>query len=56
MMFLVVILSYVSWIDLKLLIVIVINVLKHLVMTVIRVVSRSDVEPTVYRVTVLNVS
>ena len=39
-----------------LLVLIVINVVKHLVMTVIQVVSRSDVEPTVYRVTVLNVS
>ena len=35
-----------------LLVVIVINVLEHLVMTVIQVVSRTDVEPTVYRVTV----
>ena len=42
--------------DLILLVVIVINVLEHLVMTVIQVVSRTDVEPTVYRVTVLNVS
>ena len=39
-----------------LLVVIVINVLEHLVMTVIQVVSRTDVEPTVYRVTVLHFS
>ena len=38
------------------LVVIVINVLEHLVMTVIQVVSRTDVEPTVYRVTVLHFS
>ena len=52
MRFLAIILSLVCWIDLILLVVIVINVLEHLVMTVIQVVSRTDVEPTVYRVTV----
>ena len=52
MMFLAIFLSLVCWMDLILLVVIVINVLEHLVMTVIQVVSRTDVEPTVYRVTV----